>query len=156
MNVHVGDIASLKGFSLFSYSFTHGYPSFATSVGEYPAFNSCGVPCKQRRRGELEIHTCRMYSNDHAVLLTSFVIVLAWQDTKRITPVAGVLHNSQPAAACIVEFAGGPGSWVARTYTATKGGGAFFNGQRLETSSTSAINQSLLVGNGAPVSHCSF
>mmetsp|Transcript_2632 Transcript_2632/g.7831 ORF Transcript_2632/g.7831 Transcript_2632/m.7831 type:complete len:333 (-) Transcript_2632:1876-2874(-) len=70
-------------------NFTHGYPSFATSVG--------------------------------------------------------VLHNSQPAAACIVEFAGGPGSWVARTYTATKGGGAFFNGQRLETSSTSAINQSLLV-----------
>lgn len=42
----------------------------------------------------------------------------------------------------------------ARTYTATKGGGAFFNGQRLETSTTSAINQSLLVGNGAPVSTC--
>lgn len=95
--------------------------------------------------------TCRMYSNNkHAVLLTSPVIV-AWQDIRHITPVAGVLHNSQPAAACIVEFAGGPGSWVARTYTATKGGGAFFNGQRLETSSTSAINQSLLVGNGAPV-----
>ena len=65
-----------------------------------------------------------------------------------------MLHNSQPAAACIVEFAGGPGSWVARTYTATKGGGAFFNGQRLETSATSAINQSLLVGNGASVSRC--
>lgn len=57
----------------------------------------------------------------------------------------GVLQNSQPAAAVIVEFAGGPGSWVARTYHATKGGGAFFNGQRLSVSSTSAINQSLLV-----------
>lgn len=50
----------------------------------------------------------------------------------------------------VVEFAGGPGSWVARTYTATKGGGAFLNGQRLSASKTSAVNQSLLVGTGAP------
>ena len=34
---------------------------------------------------------------------------------------AGVLKKSLPVAGCIVEFAGGPGSWVARTYTATKG-----------------------------------
>jgi myo-inositol-1(or 4)-monophosphatase len=57
----------------------------------------------------------------------------------------GVLRKSQPAAGVVVEFSGGPGSWVARTYTATKGGGAFFNGQRLSASKTAAINQSLLV-----------
>lgn len=63
---------------------------------------------------------------------------------------AGVLHKSQPAAACVVEFAGGPGSWVTRTYTATAGGGAHFNGQPLSASKANSIQQSLLVGNGAP------
>jgi fructose-1,6-bisphosphatase/inositol monophosphatase family enzyme len=62
----------------------------------------------------------------------------------------GVLQNSQPAAACVVEFAGGPGTWVTRTYTAIAGGGAHFNGQRISASSCSSIAQSLLVGSGAP------
>lgn len=61
-----------------------------------------------------------------------------------------MLQNSQPTAACVVEFSGGPGTWVTRTYTATAGGGAHFNGQRLSASSASSISQSLLVGNGAP------
>lgn len=63
---------------------------------------------------------------------------------------AGVLERSQPVAACVVEFAGGPGTWVTRTYTATAGGGAFFNGQPISASSCSSIAQSLLVGSAAP------
>jgi myo-inositol-1(or 4)-monophosphatase len=57
----------------------------------------------------------------------------------------GVLERSQPVAACVVEFAGGPGTWVTRTYTATAGGGAFFNGQPISASSCSSVAQSLLV-----------
>jgi hypothetical protein len=53
-------------------------------------------------------------------------------------------------AACVVEFAGGPGTWVTRTYTATAGGGAFFNGQPISASSCSSVAQSLLVGSAAP------
>lgn len=31
----------------------------------------------------------------------------------------GVLQNSQPVAACIVEFAGGAGSWVVCNHTSS-------------------------------------
>ena len=58
---------------------------------------------------------------------------------------AGVLHRSVPVAAVVVEFAGGVGSWVARTYTATKGGGAFLNGKRIHVSDTETLQRSLLV-----------
>ena len=61
-----------------------------------------------------------------------------------------MLERSQPVAACVVEFAGGPGTWVTRTYTATADGGAFFNGQPISASSCSSVAQSLLVGSAAP------
>lgn len=56
-----------------------------------------------------------------------------------------MLHRSVPVAAVVVEFAGGVGSWVTRTYTATKGGGAFLNGKPINVSSTEALQRSLLV-----------
>ncbi len=40
---------------------------------------------------------------------------------------------------------GGPGTWVTRTYSATRGGGAFLNGQRISVSKTEQLQRSLLV-----------
>ena len=38
-----------------------------------------------------------------------------------------------PAACCaVIEFGGGPGSWVTRTYTASRNGGAFCNGKPIQ------------------------
>jgi myo-inositol-1(or 4)-monophosphatase len=48
-------------------------------------------------------------------------------------------------AGCVVEFAGGPGTWVTRTYTASLGGGAKLNGSRsIRTSDVTEIEKSLL------------
>ncbi|KAK9819934.1 hypothetical protein WJX72_004094 [[Myrmecia] bisecta] len=57
----------------------------------------------------------------------------------------GVLHQGQPVAAVVVEFSGGPGTWVTRTYTASKGGGSYCNGQRIHVSSAEQLERSLLV-----------
>ncbi|GAX77080.1 hypothetical protein CEUSTIGMA_g4526.t1 [Chlamydomonas eustigma] len=57
----------------------------------------------------------------------------------------GVMKGLTPVAGCVVEFAGGPGTWVTRTYTASLGGGAMLNGRTIKTSSVTDIEQSLLV-----------
>lgn len=57
----------------------------------------------------------------------------------------GVLYRGKPAAASVVEFAGGPLCWVTRTFSACAGGGAFCNGQQVHVSSTNEIERSLLV-----------
>ncbi|TYI27111.1 hypothetical protein ES332_A05G156500v1 [Gossypium tomentosum] len=57
----------------------------------------------------------------------------------------GVLFQGNPAAATVVEFVGGPMCWNTRTYTATAGGGAFCNGQKIHPSKTDKVEQSLLV-----------
>ena len=46
---------------------------------------------------------------------------------------------------------GGPGTWVTRTYSATRGGGAFLNGQRISVSKTEQLQRSLLV---RPLASC--
>lgn len=51
----------------------------------------------------------------------------------------GVLYRGKPAAASVVEFAGGPLCWVTRTFSACAGGGAFCNGQQIHVSSTNEI-----------------
>lgn len=56
-----------------------------------------------------------------------------------------VLHRATPVAAAVVEFAGGPTAWVTRTYTASQGGGAQCNGQKLKVTNTTDVTQSLLV-----------
>lgn len=57
----------------------------------------------------------------------------------------GVLRHAVPVASCVVEFAGGPGTWVTRTYTAHRNGGAFMNGKPLTVSRTSKVSDALLV-----------
>ncbi|KEH16547.1 putative inositol-phosphate phosphatase [Medicago truncatula] len=57
----------------------------------------------------------------------------------------GVLYRGNPTAATVVEFVGGPMCWNTRIFTATAGGGAFCNGQRIEVSVTDQVERSLLV-----------
>nr|XP_034887671.1 phosphatase IMPL1, chloroplastic-like isoform X3 [Populus alba] len=57
----------------------------------------------------------------------------------------GVLFQGNPAAASVVEFVGGPMAWNTRTFSATAGGGAFCNGQKIHASPTAQVEQSLLV-----------
>lgn len=57
----------------------------------------------------------------------------------------GVLYRGNPTAATVVEFVGGPMCWNTRIFTATSGGGAFCNGQRIEVSATNQVERSLLV-----------
>lgn len=56
-----------------------------------------------------------------------------------------VLQAGQPAAACVVEFLGGPGKWGTRTYTASEGNGAFAEGQKISVSDIKDVERSLLV-----------
>ncbi|CAN1150952.1 Phosphatase IMPL1, chloroplastic [Linum perenne] len=61
----------------------------------------------------------------------------------------GVLYQGRPAAAAVVEFVGGPMAWNTRMFSATAGGGAFCNGQRIHASQTDMVSdqveRSLLV-----------
>lgn len=57
----------------------------------------------------------------------------------------GVLFRGKPAAASVVEFVGGPMCWNTRTFSASSGGGAFCNGQRIHVSQTEQVERSLLV-----------
>ncbi|XP_078166810.1 myo-inositol monophosphatase like 1 [Carex rostrata] len=57
----------------------------------------------------------------------------------------GVLYRGKPAAATVVEFAGGPMCWDSRTFTASTGGGTYCNGQKVHVSQTDQIERSLLV-----------
>ncbi|XP_020974266.1 phosphatase IMPL1, chloroplastic isoform X5 [Arachis ipaensis] len=57
----------------------------------------------------------------------------------------GVLYRGRPAAAAVVEFVGGPMCWNTRTFSATTGGGAFCNGERIQVSETNQVERSLLV-----------
>ncbi|GAB4819790.1 hypothetical protein N2152v2_006836 [Parachlorella kessleri] len=56
-----------------------------------------------------------------------------------------VLHRTLPVAACVVEFSGGPGIWVTRTYAASRNGGATCNGKPISVSRTHELQRSLLV-----------
>ena len=44
-----------------------------------------------------------------------------------------------------VEFCGGPGSWITRSYTAHRNGGAFLNGKAISVSRAHELQKSLLV-----------
>ncbi|GLJ20740.1 hypothetical protein SUGI_0377960 [Cryptomeria japonica] len=57
----------------------------------------------------------------------------------------GVLYRGRPAAASVVEFAGGPLCWVTRSFSASAGGGAFCNGQPIHVSSSDQVERSLLI-----------
>mmetsp|Transcript_12429 Transcript_12429/g.25001 ORF Transcript_12429/g.25001 Transcript_12429/m.25001 type:complete len:397 (+) Transcript_12429:3-1193(+) len=55
------------------------------------------------------------------------------------------LRHTLPVAAVVIEFAGGPGTWVQREYSAKRNGGATMNGQSLRVSKTHELGSSLLV-----------
>ena len=55
------------------------------------------------------------------------------------------LRHALPVAATVIEFAGGPGSWVQRKYTARRNGGAYLNGKPLTVSRTHELQKSLLI-----------
>ncbi|KAJ3708321.1 hypothetical protein LUZ61_012026 [Rhynchospora tenuis] len=57
----------------------------------------------------------------------------------------GVLYRGKPAAATVVEFAGGPMCWNTRTFSASAGGGTYCNGQKVHVSQADQIERSLLV-----------
>uniref|UniRef100_A0A0E0CGC7 Inositol-1-monophosphatase n=1 Tax=Oryza meridionalis TaxID=40149 RepID=A0A0E0CGC7_9ORYZ len=57
----------------------------------------------------------------------------------------GVLFRGKPAASTVVEFCGGPMCWSTRTVSASSGGGAYCNGQKIHVSKTDKVEQSLLV-----------
>ncbi|KAK4800804.1 hypothetical protein SAY86_021291 [Trapa natans] len=57
----------------------------------------------------------------------------------------GVLFQGNPAAAAVVEFVGGPMCWNTRIFSATAGGGAFCNGEKICVSKTDKVERSLLV-----------
>jgi hypothetical protein len=58
---------------------------------------------------------------------------------------AAVLRHAVPVAAVVVEFAGGPGAWVTKTYTASRNGGAFMDGKPICVSRCHDLRRSLLV-----------
>ncbi|CAH8384371.1 unnamed protein product [Eruca vesicaria subsp. sativa] len=57
----------------------------------------------------------------------------------------GILYRGNPAAAAVVEFVGGPMCWNTRTFSATAGGGALCNGQKIHVSNTDAVERALLI-----------
>ncbi|XP_011000209.1 PREDICTED: LOW QUALITY PROTEIN: phosphatase IMPL1, chloroplastic [Populus euphratica] len=57
----------------------------------------------------------------------------------------GVLFQGNPAAASVVEFVSDPMAWDTCTFSATAGGGAFCNGQKIHASPTAQVEQSLLM-----------
>lgn len=56
-----------------------------------------------------------------------------------------VLRRATPVAGVVIEFAGGPGAWVTKTYAASRNGGATLNGKAISVSRTSDVTKSLLV-----------
>ncbi|KAB1222123.1 Phosphatase IMPL1, chloroplastic [Morella rubra] len=57
----------------------------------------------------------------------------------------GVLFRGKPAAASVVEFVGGPMCWNTRIFSATAGGGALCNGEKVHVSQTNQVERSLLI-----------
>jgi len=55
------------------------------------------------------------------------------------------LRHAVPVAATVIEFSGGPGTWVTRTYTAHRNGGARMNGIPIQVSRTHDLQRSLMV-----------
>jgi len=52
--------------------------------------------------------------------------------------------HATPVASTVVEFGGGPGTWVQRVYSASRNGGATMNGTPISVSGTRELVQSLV------------
>ena len=55
------------------------------------------------------------------------------------------LRHAVPVASTVIEFAGGPGTWVQREYSAKRNGGATMNGKSIMVSNTHKLQNSLVV-----------
>ncbi len=55
-----------------------------------------------------------------------------------------MLRSGEPVAGVVVEFTGGPGTWVTKTYSAAQGKGATMNGRPIAVSAQADVSQSLL------------
>ena len=75
----------------------------------------------------------------------SYMPQIPQQNETGIGVFLSVLQKGDPVAGVVVEFAGGPGSWVTKTYSAAKGKGAFLNGSSISASRCKDVNLSLLV-----------
>ncbi len=112
-------------------NFAHGYPSFAVSVaGKYSPSSPQQLETRRLTWCCLSGQEANLHLSSNCCMWALFVAVLQKGD-----PVAGV----------VVEFAGGPGSWVTKTYTAAKGKGASLNGSPISVSRCKDVNLSLLV-----------
>ncbi|KAG2489559.1 hypothetical protein HYH03_012010 [Edaphochlamys debaryana] len=56
----------------------------------------------------------------------------------------GVLRHATPVAGCVVEFIGGPKQWTTRTFTASRNGGAFVDGQQIFVSRVKELKDALI------------
>lgn len=58
----------------------------------------------------------------------------------------GLLHRATdtPIAACVIEFTGGKHDWSTKQWSASKGGGCYCNGNRVNVSQTAEMHSSLL------------
>ena len=63
-----------------------------------------------------------------------------------LLPGRAVLQGGEPVAGAVVEFSGGPGAWVTKTYSAAAGRGATLNGSPISVSREADVGRSLLVG----------
>lgn len=57
----------------------------------------------------------------------------------------GVLRHAVPVAGVVIEFTGGPGGWITRTYEAARDMGATCDGRPISVSRVKVLEQSLLV-----------
>lgn len=67
-----------------------------------------------------------------------------------------VLQSGEPVAGAVVEFSGGPGAWVTKTYSAAAGRGAMLNGNPISVSREADVGRSLLVGHAASLLWVSY
>ena len=56
-----------------------------------------------------------------------------------------MLQSGEPVAGAVVEFSGGPGAWVTKTYSAAQGKGATLDGSPISVSREADVGRSLLV-----------
>ncbi len=148
-------------------NFAHGYPSFAVSVGVLRHAMPVAA-CVVEFAGWAGLMGVGMHTDVLIIILliATLLIALAIHYNTRHYCCHSLQHfslpHNTPTSPTIPLHTphnppthspqspytlppGGPGTWVTRTYTATRNGGAFLNGTPLCVSRTKSLDQSLLV-----------
>ena len=124
-------------------NFAHGYPNFGVSVAGLAASPSA----LQKAVVHVKLGLERVWTSMIFIASIHWMITACYGSGSNCI-MSAVLEHGVPEAACVVEFAGGNGSWVQRTYTATRRGGANLDGRALTVSPTDELQRSLLVRGG--------